>query len=51
MGYMSDLMDRARHRLSVDDYHKMADAGVFGHEDRVELIEAGSVDLVFNCIN
>jgi hypothetical protein len=30
MGSMSELMDRARHRISVGDYHKMADAGVLG---------------------
>lgn len=45
MGYMSELMDRARHRISVGDYHKMAAAGVLGHEDRVELIEGEIVDM------
>ena len=29
----------ARRPLSVDDYHRMADAGIFGPEERVELIE------------
>lgn len=33
MGSMSELMDRARHRISVDEYHKMADAGVLSHEE------------------
>lgn len=45
MGSMSELMDRARHRISVGDYHKMADAGVLGHDDRVELIEGEIVDM------
>ncbi|WP_245754674.1 Uma2 family endonuclease [Candidatus Accumulibacter aalborgensis] len=42
---MSELMDRARHRISVGDYHKMADAGVLSHQDRVELIEGEIVDM------
>ncbi|MCM8613748.1 Uma2 family endonuclease [Accumulibacter sp.] len=42
MAYMSELLDRARHRISVDDHHRMADAGVCGHQDRVEPI-AGEV--------
>lgn len=45
MGSMTELMDRARHRISVGDYHKMADAGVLSHEDRVELIEGEIVDM------
>ncbi|WP_374691683.1 Uma2 family endonuclease [Accumulibacter sp.] len=45
MGYMSELMDRARHRISVGDYHRMAEAGVFGHQDRVELIEGEVFDM------
>jgi hypothetical protein len=27
-----------RHRLDVDDYHRMGDAGILGEHDRVELI-------------
>jgi Uma2 family endonuclease len=33
------------HRLSVDDYHKMGEAGIFGHDDRVELIEGRLIDM------
>ncbi|MBL8399281.1 MAG: Uma2 family endonuclease [Candidatus Accumulibacter sp.] len=44
MGSMSELMDRARHRTSVDEYHRMAEAGGLSHEDRVELIEGVIVD-------
>jgi Uma2 family endonuclease len=45
MGYMSDLLDRARHRLNVGDYHKLADAGVLSADDRVELIEGEIIDM------
>jgi hypothetical protein len=36
-------MDR-RHRITVAEFHQMADAGVFGHEHRVELLEGVIVD-------
>lgn len=36
---------RVLHRFTVDDYHRMADAGVLGEDDRVELIEGEMVDL------
>ncbi|TKB77979.1 MAG: Uma2 family endonuclease [Nitrospira sp.] len=29
----------ARHRFSVEEYHRMAQAGIFSEDDRVELIE------------
>ncbi len=45
MGNMNELMDRARHRVSVSEYHKMAEAGIFGEDDRVELIEGEVVDM------
>jgi Uma2 family endonuclease len=35
----------ARHRLDVDDYHRMADAGILGEDDRVELIDGDLIDM------
>lgn len=34
-----------RHRLSVDDYYRMAGAGILNEDDRVELIEGEVVDM------
>jgi Uma2 family endonuclease len=37
-----DILSRypvTRHRLSVADYHRLADAGILGEDDRVELLE------------
>ncbi len=45
MGNMSELMEQVRHRVSVDDYYKMATAGIFGANDRVELINGEIVDM------
>jgi Uma2 family endonuclease len=48
---MSDVMSaRAenayrRHRLTVADYHRMGEAGVFAHDARVELIEGEVIDM------
>jgi Uma2 family endonuclease len=35
----------SRHRLSIADYHKMADAGILTEDDRVELIEGEIIDM------
>ena len=35
----------ARHRLNVDDYYRMAEAGILGEGDRVELIEGDLIDM------
>jgi len=33
-----------RHRLTVDQYYRMAEAGIFKEDDRVELIEGEIID-------
>ena len=35
----------ARHRLDVDTYHRMAGAGIFGEDDRIELIDGDLIDM------
>ena len=37
--------DDRRHRLSVEDYHRIGEAGILGPEARVELIE-GEIRIV-----
>jgi Uma2 family endonuclease len=34
-----------RHRLSVEDYYRMAEVGILGPDERVELIDGGIVDM------
>lgn len=34
-----------RHRLTLDDYHRLAGAGILGEDDRVELLEGQLVDM------
>ncbi len=34
-----------RHRFSLEDYHRMLEAGILGEEDRVELIEGELVEM------
>jgi hypothetical protein len=34
-----------RHRLTVDDYHRLGEAGILGEDDRVELLEGQLVDM------
>ncbi|HET7486588.1 MAG TPA: Uma2 family endonuclease [Acidimicrobiales bacterium] len=33
------------HRFTVDEYHRMAEAGIFGEDDRIELLEGEIVDM------
>ena len=28
----------AKHRFTVEEFHKMGEAGIFGEDDRVELV-------------
>lgn len=35
----------ARHKLTVADFHRMAEAGILDEDDRVELIEGGLFDM------
>jgi Uma2 family endonuclease len=35
----------ARHKLDVEAYHRMADAGIFGEDDRIELIDGDLIDM------
>ncbi len=45
---MSAVMDQVRHRVTVADFHKMGEAGIFLEDDRVELIDcAVDVDHLF----
>ncbi len=44
----SDILSRyqvPRHRLTVADYHRLAEAGILGEDDRVELLEGQLVDM------
>ena len=34
-----------RHRLTVEDYYRMGEAGIFREDDRVELIEGDIIDM------
>src|SRR5215472_2358841 len=46
--YQTDILSRyrvPRHRLTVRDYHRLAEAGVLGDDDRVELLEGQLVDM------
>lgn len=44
---MSAIADDAlpRHRLRVEDFHRVAEAGVFHEDERVELIEGDIIDM------
>jgi Uma2 family endonuclease len=42
---MSAVLPLARHKLSVEDYHRMGEAGILGPDSRVELIEGEIIDM------
>lgn len=42
---MSAVLPLARHKLSVEDYHRMGEAGILGPDSRVELIEGELIDM------
>ncbi len=39
------VTEPARHRLTVDEYHQMAEAGIFGEDNRIELIDGDLIDM------
>jgi Uma2 family endonuclease len=41
----TELADLPRHRFSVADYHRMAEAGLLGEEERVELLDGEVVEM------
>lgn len=42
---MDDGIALARHKLDVDDYHRMGDAGILHEDDRIELIDGALIDM------
>lgn len=43
---MSAVLTPTRHKLSVEDYHRLGEAGILGEDSRVELIEGDLIDMV-----
>jgi Uma2 family endonuclease len=42
---MSAVFTPTRHKLSVEDYHKLGEAGILSEDSRVELIEGELIDM------
>jgi Uma2 family endonuclease len=42
---MSGLVENIRHKLTVTDYYRMGEVGIFHEDDRVELIEGDLIDM------
>ena len=45
---VADVLSRhpvPRHRLTLDDYHRLGEAGILGEDDRVELLDGQLVDM------
>lgn len=45
MGAIDTPLQLARHRVTVDEYYRMAEAGIFSPDERVELIEGEVIDM------
>lgn len=45
MGALDIPLPLARHRLTVEEYYRMAEAGILSPDDRVELIEGEVIDM------
>lgn len=45
MGTMNELLAQARHRITANDFYRMAEAGILSAPDRVELIDGEIVDM------
>ncbi len=43
---MDDVLHApSRHRLDVDEYYRIGEAGIFGEDDRIELIDGALIDM------
>ena len=42
---MSETVGVTKHRFTVEEFHKMGEAGIFGADDRVELIDGEVVEM------
>jgi Uma2 family endonuclease len=42
---MSEVVSVTKHRFTVEEYHKMGEAGIFGGDDRIELIDGEVVEM------
>ena len=44
----ADILSRhpvSRHRITLEDYHRLGQAGILGEDDRVELLDGQLVDM------
>ncbi len=42
---MNAVVEPVRHKLSVDDFIRMGEAGIFAHDARIELLEGELIDM------
>ncbi len=45
MGHVFEIPPERRHRLTVEDFHRLAESGILGEDDRVELIGGELIDM------